>query len=297
MSALIGSPPPKGAPPTPESIAALDSWLASIVAFRALTSDRPWTFYEQIELYLGPWGVSGYPLSYGKKYCVLFVQDEDLNGSSAGKAWVRRTLIKLQLALKDFVLTRFRAGTLAALTKDEFTSVAFRSHPQAYTQGGLSMVMMLSPRLVFHLATIPWLEFLPWSPHFGATLEQVVITGGLVVPGCLSLLSAGPIMPARSQLWGRAMAQVLAAMEARKACLHTRNLNELHADPSSAETYKLSDHKAPDALGVTGGRVAVNSGAPRNVWHDRRLAKGRSSVGMRDGSWKDRNSRAGPRPP
>lgn len=180
-SALIGSPPAKSAPATRENILALDAWLDSILAFRALTRGRPWTFYEQMEAYLGPWAAGGYPLSYGKKYCTLFYTDADLNRNPAGAAWVRRTLLALQLALKDFVIARFEAGTLATLTKEEFANAAFRSHPRAYTQGGLALVMMLSPGLVFHLATIPWVEFLPWKPHFAATLEQVVITGGMML--------------------------------------------------------------------------------------------------------------------
>ena len=68
---LVSVPPAKTAPPTPENVRKRQAWLDSITAYRASTAGRPWTFYEQIDKYLGPWGEQGYPIAYGKKYCIL----------------------------------------------------------------------------------------------------------------------------------------------------------------------------------------------------------------------------------
>ena len=97
---LLPTPPAKNAPPTPENARLLQAWLDSITAYRATTAGRPWTFYEQLDNYLGPWGESGYPIAYGKKYCMLFSSDRRLNSDQAGRIWVRRTLILLQEAIK-----------------------------------------------------------------------------------------------------------------------------------------------------------------------------------------------------
>jgi hypothetical protein len=186
--ALIGSPPDKTAQATPENVAALDAWLGSIVAFRALTHDRPWTFYEQLETYLGPWGESGYPVGYGIKYCKLFFLDEVLRESQTARAWVHRTLILLQLALKDFVLKRFRAGTLASVCDAQFKQAAFDSHPLAYTEGGLSMVVMLHPLLTLYVASLPAAEFNPLGKNFVRTMKQVLRTSAISVPQCMAML-------------------------------------------------------------------------------------------------------------
>jgi hypothetical protein len=186
--ALIGSPPEKTAKATPENVAALDTWLGSIVAFRALTHHRPWTFYEQLEAYLGPWGANGYPLSYGKKYCQLFFHDEVLRNSPAACAWVHRTLILLQLALKEFVLKRFRAGTLGSVSAAELEQAAFDSHPLAYTEGGLPRVVMLDPLLTLYVASLPAAEFNPLSKNFASTIKQVVLTSAISVPRCMAML-------------------------------------------------------------------------------------------------------------
>lgn len=200
------APPAKNSTPTAANQQALEDWLLSIMAFRAETDGKPWTFYEEIDKYLGPWDTQGYPIAYGKKYCVLFSQDERLAADPAGSAWIRRTLILLQVALKDFILARYREGTLGALTEPEFRKAAFDSHPYAYTEGGLTMVVMISPLLAVHVLEIPAVEFIPWSPNFGATIGQVVITSGMVLPRGVAVLLANASGPAHTGFFARIMA-------------------------------------------------------------------------------------------
>jgi hypothetical protein len=104
-------PPPvaKTAAPTKDNVRLLAEWLQDIMAFHPLTADRPWTFYEQVDAYLGPWGSAGYPMAYGKKYCVLFYGNQTLNRDPAGARWVTRTLLYLQQELVAFIIGRFRA--------------------------------------------------------------------------------------------------------------------------------------------------------------------------------------------
>jgi hypothetical protein len=200
------APPAKGSSPTPANQAALEEWLLSIMAFRPETVDKPWTFYEEIDKYLGPWGKEGYPIAYGKKYCVLFSSDERLAADLAGRSWIRRTLILLQVSLKDFILARYKKGTLKTLTEPELRKAAFDSHPRAYTEGGLTMVVMLSPRLAAHVATIPAVEFIPTAPSFGSTVVQVVVTAKMVLPRAVAQLLAGAAGPAHTGILVRAMA-------------------------------------------------------------------------------------------
>jgi hypothetical protein len=199
-----GLPPPKDAPPTAENVRALRDWLAGLIAFRSQTSAEPWIFYEQVDSYLGPWGPSGYPIAYGKKYCRLFFEDERLNANLAGRAWVRRTLVLLQSALEKFMIERFSAGRLGSVTSEQFKQVAFASHPVAYTEGGLGMVTVLSPTLMLHLLTIPAVEFLPWSPTFMPTMEQALITADLIVPGCILTILTSLALPAHTGSLARA---------------------------------------------------------------------------------------------
>lgn len=180
------APPAKDAPPTPDNLAKLDAWLSSLIAFRDGGCDEPWHFYEAVDHYLGPWGTDGYPIAYGKKYCQRFWSHAPLQASALGRAWVRRTLVLLQLELKHFILERFGRGELGALTADELKRAAFISHPRAYTEGGLAM-LMLSPQLIGHIVAVPGVEFVPWRPDFDLTVFQAAITGLLLVQSCLAL--------------------------------------------------------------------------------------------------------------
>src|SRR5262249_30130476 len=100
--------PPKNAPATQKNIDALYNGLTSVIVGHPQASD-PWTFYEVIDDYLGPWGAVGYPLGYGKFYCVAFNSNPKLSANPSTRRWVEKTTLQLQTALRDFIVARFRA--------------------------------------------------------------------------------------------------------------------------------------------------------------------------------------------
>jgi len=171
--------PPKTAQPTPENIRALEAGLTSAIAGYP-QSIEPWTFYEELDRYIGPWGNKGYPIAYGKFYCIAFNTNEKLMANAQTAEWVRKTTIKLQEPLRDFVVARFRNGTLPKLTESELRQYAFSVHPAAYDSGGLAMVTIVATELIPVIATIPASEFDPRSDNFGPTIKQVCATVVLV---------------------------------------------------------------------------------------------------------------------
>jgi hypothetical protein len=259
-------PPARNSTPTAANIAALDSWLTSILAFRPETGDRPWTFYEEVDRYLGPWREQGYPIAYGKKYCQLFSADRNLRDDLAGREWIQRTLLLLQQAIKAFIMQRYRAGTLGRLTERELRQAAFDSHPRAYTEGGLTMVVMLSPGLALHVASIPAVEFSPTSANFGATVVQVFATATMVAPRAVGLLLATAAGPAHTGGLAQAMAtdrarataemnQGMALAEARRAVNSGRcdNVTVLERLKTAVAGAEMTDHSLQ-----VGARILLN---------------------------------------
>ena len=194
--------PPKNAPATSQNVAALQQGLTSVIAGHP-GSIEPWTFYEELDAYLGPWGMQGYPIGYGKFYCMAFNGSEELARNPQTREWVRKTTVALQEPLRDLVVQRFRASTLTQLTQSELRAYAFSVHPQAYTQGGLTMVVLTAPQLLPIIATIPYKEFSPASENFGATVKQVAATIDAVLPQAAGTVIAA-MMPAHSGLLVRA---------------------------------------------------------------------------------------------
>lgn len=177
--------------------------LKSCVAGRAAARD-PWTFYEVIDRYLGPWGEQGYPLGYGKKYCVLFNTCEALKAEPAAVNWVNKTTVLLQEMLIGFIVARFIAGNLANLQERELRRFAFDSHSKAYLDGGLVELMLTNPRAIPIVATIPGAEFSPTSADFFSTWQQVFATIGMGIPRAAGLGLAA-MMPVHSGLLKRAI--------------------------------------------------------------------------------------------
>jgi hypothetical protein len=198
--------PPKNAPPTPEAVRSLHDNLTSVI-WGHPQAVQPWTFYEELDAYLGPWGNAGYPIGYGKLYCVLFNGNEKLQRNPNTADWVRRTTIALQEPLRDLVLDRFRARTLDRLTEPELRAFAFNVHPQAYTRGGLSTVSLVAPELLPVIASIPSAEFNPRSPNFSSSVQQVMTTFGLVAPESTGAVIAAAAGPAHTGMMSRAVAQ------------------------------------------------------------------------------------------
>ena len=194
--------PPKSAPATAATVKALYDGLTSLIAGHPGSID-PWTFYEVLDNYLGPWKNQGYPIAYGKYYCILFNQNEKLQRNPQARDWVRRTTVALQEPLRDFVVERFRAGKLASLTEAELRQFAFSVHPKAYVEGGLTMVALTAPETVPIIVSIPGAQFDPRSPNFRATINQVLATARTVLPQAAGLTIAA-MMPVHSGLFAQA---------------------------------------------------------------------------------------------
>lgn len=248
----LSAPPPKDSQPTAARIAALTSWLTAHMAGHAMAVTT-YTFYEVIDDYLGPWGERGYPLAYGKHYNVLFSTNRQLMGHPVASAWVWRTTILLQQALVDFIVGRYRAGTLGRLTEAEFRTAAFASHPRAYTQGGLDVVALVAPELIPVIASIPGVEFLPTSENFGESLTQVAVTASMVAPRMLGNLLAAAV-PAHSGMLRiavqRDQRRLLAELQLNRYLIQLRGaivngeLNNIQV--LNQVTHQLLGHEFPD---------------------------------------------------
>ena len=157
-------PPEIDSRPSTENVERLKGWLDSKIAF--MRGVQTFTFYEEIDKYLG-YGREGYPIEYGKKYNVLFCTDKLLLSNPATRQWVELTTVLLQEYLRDFILERYKAKNLSKLTEPGLRKAAIDSHPKAYTQGGLTMVVLVAPHLIGHIASIPNVEFQYSPPRTG----------------------------------------------------------------------------------------------------------------------------------
>ena len=97
--------PAKSSTVSAANIKALHDGLTSVIAGHTGALE-PWTFYEVPDDYLGPWKDKGYPIAYGKYYCVAFNKNDKLSRNPQTSEWVRKTTIALQEPLRDFVVTR-----------------------------------------------------------------------------------------------------------------------------------------------------------------------------------------------
>ena len=161
--------------------------LTSVIAGhpKATTTYR---FYEELDSWLGPWGQSGYPIGYGKFYNIAFSNNKSLTANPTTRQWVWRATILLQEALRDYVVGRIRDGSLPTLTEPQLRRAAFDSHPRAYYRGGLSTVAVVAPVLILVVATIPGAEFSPTSSNCVLSIEQALVTTGLVVSRAMAEL-------------------------------------------------------------------------------------------------------------
>jgi hypothetical protein len=194
--------PAKSAAPSAETLKALHDQFTSVIAGHP-GAVEVWTFYEVLDEYLGPWGARGYPIAYGKYYCMAFNQNVKLQRNPQTREWVRATTVALQEPLRDFVVARFRAGTLSSVTEAELRAYAFSVHPKAYVQGGLTMVAVTAPEMVPIIASIPSAQFNPVSENFGATIQQVLSTMEMVLPQAAGMGLAA-LMPVHSGLLANA---------------------------------------------------------------------------------------------
>jgi hypothetical protein len=157
-------PPKKDSDPeNPGNVRRLEKWLTSIIAGHP-EAIHAYTFYEEIDRYLGPWGTSGYPIAYGKYYNIRFTTNPGLIRNIYARTWVGRTTVKLQEALRDFIVKAYKHHRLdpshlnywkPEQLKKRLRDEAFASHPAAYAQGGLAILALLARQEVPHAA---WLR-------------------------------------------------------------------------------------------------------------------------------------------
>ncbi|RMH10689.1 MAG: hypothetical protein D6695_10975 [Planctomycetota bacterium] len=188
--------PAKNTPPTPATIEAARSALTGVMANHA-GAEQPWTFYEVVDEWIGPWGNAGYPIGYGKYYCQAFWTNEKLRRNTTTRAWVWRTMIALQESLRDFLVRQYAAGRLARISEAEVRAAAFASHASAYDRGGLTLVALIAPELIPTIASIPSREFDPRGANFWPTVDQVLESLGFGVHRAMAVGLAS-LMPAHS---------------------------------------------------------------------------------------------------
>jgi hypothetical protein len=171
----------------PSDAAAVEKYLQSTYQPKALTT---YQFYEVIDAWLGPWGESGYPIGYGKKYNIAFTTDAYLNAPTrwVSAKWVRGTTVNLQLPLIALIVARIKAGTIATLDEKTVRRVAFASHPKAYLDAGLIDVATYEVESIPRIILIPYAEFNPANPSFKATIAQIIAV--INEPGLLGWLAA-----------------------------------------------------------------------------------------------------------
>jgi len=192
----------KDAPPTKANADRLHGELTSLIPGH-VNNKEPWTFYDEIDAFLGPWGEKGYPLAYGKYYCKLFNGDPNLHANLVARQWVEQTTIKLQEALRDGIVYAFAHGKLPKMTEAEFRAFAFDTHPQVYQRAGLIKIIESAPYLLPVIIAIPGKEFIPfYSDNFMATIIQALDTAermtGDVTAGIMPVHS-GKLMMANEQ--------------------------------------------------------------------------------------------------
>lgn len=176
------APPAKDSAATAANAAALRAWLGSILAFQERSAGKPWSFYEELDAYLGPWGERGYLIAYGKKYCQRFVAPQALRDEALGLRWMERTLVLLQRELVGFVMQRYRAGTLASLSERELREFAFDSHARAYLAAGFIDMVWQKPAVLARVLYILSPELSPSTEYFRASVGQVLSTLRMLLP-------------------------------------------------------------------------------------------------------------------
>jgi hypothetical protein len=180
--------------------------LTSVIAGHAQATTT-YSFYEELDSWLGPWGQRGYPIGYGKFYNIAFTTNAKLMANPTTQQWVWRTTILLQEALRDYIVDRVRNGSLPSLTEPQLRKAAFDSHPRAYDHGGLAMVILVAPELLLVIATIPSAEFSPTSKNLNSSINQIFATLGETIPTVVGSSLAALAGPAHTGVLSRSVRQ------------------------------------------------------------------------------------------
>lgn len=200
----LSLPPRKLIRPNEEHAELIYRELTSVIAGHPGARET-YTFYEELDDWVGPWGKAGYPIGYGKFYNIAFTRNAKLQANPITKKWVWKTTIALQEQLRDYVVSRHRASTLHLMTEPELRRAAFAGHPSAYQRGGLSTVVLTAPELLPVIATIPAAEFDPRDEDFPETIKQVFRTLAVVAPEATGSVLAAAAGPAHSGMLRIAM--------------------------------------------------------------------------------------------
>ena len=204
--------PPKGLIRCDEATAQTVRQLLTSVIAGYPQATTPSRFYEEIDAWLGPWEQKGYPIAYGKFYNIAFSSNARLKSNAAAKQWVWKATIKLQEALRDYLVKRVKDCSIRSLTEKELRKAAFDSHATAYDDAGLGMIALIAPDMSPIIVSIPLKEFCPTSENFSPTVRQSFEAAGLAGPRMAGTLLAAA-MPAHSQLFRRAGQMDFAAMK------------------------------------------------------------------------------------
>ncbi len=240
-----------------ESASDVHRELTSIIAGHG-NATTTYKFYEDLDSWLGPWGEDGYLIGYGKKYNVLFTENKKLNANATTRQWVWKTTIKLQEAIRDFVVNCVRTGR--GITERELKHAAFSSHPQAYSKGGLATVVLVEPLLLAVVISIPGAEFIPsWSDTFGSTVLQALNSAGITIPQLGSNLLAA-VLPAHSGSFRNAARRDMNMM------LHQNNLGvAMQSLQMLIQRGKLDNLDMLDSIIMHIGRSQYDQIALRNA--------------------------------
>jgi hypothetical protein len=271
-------PPKKDSKPTQENIAQLEQWLNSIIAGHP-GATRSYTFYEEIDKYLGPWGKEGYPIGYGKKYNLLFTTEPHLMTNGDLQQWVWKTTIKLQEALRDFIVAAYGNEQLNPKKypldrlKEDLREAAFKSHAQAYVSGGLTVVALLSPDAIPYIAHIPRKEFSPLSANFKASVEQVLSVIEKMIPEVAGITLATAAGPAHSRSLQHAHHMDLEAVRGQAQAINSLNWlraaierRELDVPPTLDEIIRrLNARQYPDMRTAALARKVIESARQRKA--------------------------------
>lgn len=176
--------------------------LTSAIAFHP-KAIYPWLFYEEIEEWLGPWGLSGYPIGYGKFYCMQFNGDQKLQGNLVTRNWLRKTTVALQESIRDYIVGKIRDGSINTVNNESLKKAAFDSHPKCYDQSGLALVATTSPEMIPIIVAIAGTEFIPFiKNNAAASWKQAFETLGRMIPQVTGITLASLAGPAHTGIFG-----------------------------------------------------------------------------------------------
>jgi hypothetical protein len=202
-----------------------------------INAPDPWTFYEELDHFLGPWGPQGYPLSFGKFYTQLFHNDPALQNNLEAWLWIQKTTIRLQEFIRDAVVELFQKGQLASLTEPRLNSLASVRHSRVFDNDGLALIVRVAPHLLPAMVSLPAVESASSLDYSSTSWLQTVDT--------LTLLSQAPpgsVLTAATAVGGRQHSAVI------QRALATSGMNAVLAEQRQNAWYRAQFAKLRSAI-------------------------------------------------